>query len=178
MVQDRHPLSKAFKSAIFFEMPKKLNVVVTLCFVHFSLCWRLSKLDIKNAFSCYISARKWYNLEKFIINPLKGLSLKYEAVSASYISPLCFLDNIHFKLAIHFSLEEKIVKNYFYLSSVEVSIPEGNFDIFGVSFFASLGSPKSDDLRKSLALCLLCGSIVFRSAPEHRPPFCESFQEK
>jgi hypothetical protein len=40
------------------------------------------------------------------------------------------------------------------------------------------GSPKSDDLRKSLALCLLCGSIVFRSAPEHGRPFCESFQEK
>jgi hypothetical protein len=37
--QDRHPLSKAFKSAIFFEMQKKLKMVVTLYFVHFSLCW-------------------------------------------------------------------------------------------------------------------------------------------
>ncbi len=37
--QDMHPLSKAFKSAIFIEMPKKLKMVITLGFVHFSLCW-------------------------------------------------------------------------------------------------------------------------------------------
>ncbi len=49
---------------------------------------------------------------------LKGYLYKYEAVSASYISPLCFLNNIHVKLAIHFSLEEKIVKNYLYLSKL------------------------------------------------------------
>ena len=55
----------------------------------------------------------------FTIDPFKGLSFyKYETVSASYISPLCFLNNIHVKLAIHFSLEEKIVKNYLYLSKL------------------------------------------------------------
>ncbi len=52
------------------------------------------------------------------LTPLKGYLYKYEAVSASYISPLCFLNNIHVKLAIHFSLEEKIVKNYLYLSKL------------------------------------------------------------
>ncbi len=31
---------------------------------------------------------------------------------------LCFLNIIHYKLAIHFSLEEKIVKNYLYLSKL------------------------------------------------------------
>jgi hypothetical protein len=51
--------------------------------------------------------------------PLKGYLYKYEAVSASYISPLFgFLNNNHVKLAIHFSLEEKIVKNYLYLSKL------------------------------------------------------------
>jgi hypothetical protein len=38
--------------------------------------------------------------------------------SASYISPLCILNNICVKLAIHFSLEDKIVKNYLYLSKL------------------------------------------------------------
>ncbi len=52
------------------------------------------------------------------MTPLKGYLYKYEAVSASYISPLCFLNKIHVKLAIHFSLEEKIVKNYLYLSKL------------------------------------------------------------
>jgi hypothetical protein len=52
------------------------------------------------------------------LTPLKGYLYKYEAVSASYISPLCFLNNIHVKLAIHFSLEEKIVKKYLYLSKL------------------------------------------------------------
>ncbi len=39
-------------------------------------------------------------------------------INASYISPLCFWNNIHIKLAIHFSLEEKIVKNYLHLSKL------------------------------------------------------------
>jgi hypothetical protein len=52
------------------------------------------------------------------LTPLKGYLSKYEAVSASYISPLWFLNNIHVKLAIHFSLEEKIMKNYLYLSKL------------------------------------------------------------
>jgi hypothetical protein len=39
-------------------------------------------------------------------------------INASYISPLCFLNSIHIKLAIHFSLEEKIVKNYLHLSKL------------------------------------------------------------
>jgi hypothetical protein len=50
--------------------------------------------------------------------PLKGYLYKYEAVSASYISPLYFLNNIHVKLVVHFSLEEKIIKNYLYLSKL------------------------------------------------------------
>ncbi len=86
----------------------------TFPYVGFSL----SKLDIKNAFSYYIVSYKWYNLKKIRIDPFKGPSLKIEAVSASYISPLCFLNNIHVKLAIHFYLEEKIVKNYVYLSKL------------------------------------------------------------
>jgi hypothetical protein len=54
--------------------------------------------------------------------PYVGLTLsksyqwKYEAVSASYISLLWFLSNIHVKLAIHFSLEDMIDKKYLYLS--------------------------------------------------------------
>ncbi len=39
-------------------------------------------------------------------------------VSASYISPLCILNNICVKLAIHFSLEAKIVRNYLYMSKL------------------------------------------------------------
>ncbi len=52
------------------------------------------------------------------MTPLKGYLYKYEAVSASYIFPLCFLNNIHVKLAIHFSLEDQIIKNYLYLSKL------------------------------------------------------------
>ena len=37
MVQERHLLSKAFKSELFFEM--ELKLVVTLNFIPFSLCW-------------------------------------------------------------------------------------------------------------------------------------------
>ncbi len=51
------------------------------------------------------------------MTPLKGYHWKYEAVSASYISPL-FIFNICVKLAIHFSLEAKIVKNYLYMSKL------------------------------------------------------------
>jgi hypothetical protein len=36
MVQDRHPLTEAFKSEILFEMQKKLKMVVTVYFIHFS----------------------------------------------------------------------------------------------------------------------------------------------
>ncbi len=52
------------------------------------------------------------------MTPLKGYHWKYEAVSASYISQLCILNNILVKLATHFSLEDKIVKNYLYLSKL------------------------------------------------------------
>jgi hypothetical protein len=37
MVQGRHPLSKAFKSKILFEMEKKLKMVATV--FDFSLRW-------------------------------------------------------------------------------------------------------------------------------------------
>ncbi len=50
------------------------------------------------------------------MTPSKGYLKKYEAVSASYICPLCFFNNIHVKHAIHYSLEGKIGKNYLYLS--------------------------------------------------------------
>ena len=50
------------------------------------------------------------------MTPLKGYHWKYEVVLVSYISPLCILNNIYVKLAIHFSLEAKIIKNYLYLS--------------------------------------------------------------
>ena len=49
------------------------------------------------------------------MTPLKGYHWKYEVVLVSYISPLCILNNICVKLAIHFSLEAKIVKNYLFL---------------------------------------------------------------
>jgi hypothetical protein len=52
-------------------------------------------------------------LLSFIIDPIKRLSLKYEAAS-----PLCFLNYTRAKLAIIFSLEEKTVKNYLYLSKL------------------------------------------------------------
>jgi hypothetical protein len=39
MVQEKHPLSKAFTSEILFEMQKKLKMVVTVNFIHFSLRW-------------------------------------------------------------------------------------------------------------------------------------------
>jgi hypothetical protein len=39
MVQERHPLSKAFTSEIVFEMQKKFKMVVTVNFIHFSLRW-------------------------------------------------------------------------------------------------------------------------------------------
>jgi hypothetical protein len=50
--QERHPLSKAFESEIFFKMPKKcrwlfLFVLFSFPYVGFSL----SKVDIKNAFN-------------------------------------------------------------------------------------------------------------------------------
>jgi hypothetical protein len=51
----------------------------------------------------------------FFTFPDIGYQQKYEAVSASHISLLCFLNNIHVKLAIHFSLEDMIVKKYLYL---------------------------------------------------------------
>jgi hypothetical protein len=38
MAQEWDPLSKAYKSGIFVEMPKKLKVGVTVSFVHFSSC--------------------------------------------------------------------------------------------------------------------------------------------
>jgi hypothetical protein len=37
MVQERHPLTKAFKSEILFKMQKKLKMVVTVYFIHFSI---------------------------------------------------------------------------------------------------------------------------------------------
>ena len=49
---------------------------------------------------------------------LEGYHWKYEVVSASYISPLCVLNNICVELAIHFSLVAKIFKNYLYLSKL------------------------------------------------------------
>jgi hypothetical protein len=36
MVQERHPLKKAFKSEILCEMQKKLKMAVTVYFIHFS----------------------------------------------------------------------------------------------------------------------------------------------
>ncbi len=50
MVQEKHPLSKAFTSEILFEMPKKIKF--TFPYVGFSL----SKLAFKNKFECYISS--------------------------------------------------------------------------------------------------------------------------
>jgi hypothetical protein len=41
MVQDRLTLSKAFQSEIFFAMQEKIKIAITVCFVHFSLCWFL-----------------------------------------------------------------------------------------------------------------------------------------
>jgi hypothetical protein len=38
------------------------------------------------------------------------------------MSPLCFLSNIHVKLSLHSSLENKIVKNYLYLSKLEAQM--------------------------------------------------------
>jgi hypothetical protein len=35
MIQERHPLTKAFKSEILFKMQKKLPTVVTVYFIHF-----------------------------------------------------------------------------------------------------------------------------------------------
>jgi hypothetical protein len=52
------------------------------------------------------------------LTPLKGYHWQYEAVSASYISPLCILNNICVKLAIHFFLEAKIGKNYLFMSKL------------------------------------------------------------
>jgi hypothetical protein len=46
------------------------------------------------------------NVFKKLLTPLIGYHQPYEAVSASYISLLCFLNNIFVKLAVHFSLED------------------------------------------------------------------------
>ncbi len=50
MVQERHPLTKAFKSEILFEMQKNaLRMVVTVYFIHFSkVGFSLWKLAFQN----------------------------------------------------------------------------------------------------------------------------------
>jgi hypothetical protein len=51
MAQERHPQSKVFESEVFFKMPKKFNMVVTVCLFTFPyIGFSLSKLDIKDAF--------------------------------------------------------------------------------------------------------------------------------
>jgi hypothetical protein len=55
------------------------------------------------------------------LTPLEGHYWKYAAVSASYISPM-FLNNIRVKLDIHLSVEDKIIKNYLYLSKLEAQM--------------------------------------------------------
>ncbi len=37
MVQERHPLTKDFKPEILFKMQKKLQMVVIVYFIHFSI---------------------------------------------------------------------------------------------------------------------------------------------
>ncbi len=37
MLQEKHPLTKAFKSEILFEMQKKFKMVVTVYFIPFSI---------------------------------------------------------------------------------------------------------------------------------------------
>jgi hypothetical protein len=37
MVEERHPLTKALKSEILFEMQKKLKMIATVYFIHFSI---------------------------------------------------------------------------------------------------------------------------------------------
>ncbi len=59
-------------------------------------------------------------------------NLKYEIVSASYISPLCFLNNFHVKNLPYTFLRGHDRQTLFV--SVEVSSPDGNFDILGKSF--------------------------------------------
>jgi hypothetical protein len=56
--QERHPLSKAFKFEKCLEMTKKnYRQLLLLVFLSFSCVgFSLSKLDFKNAFSCYISS--------------------------------------------------------------------------------------------------------------------------
>ncbi len=43
-------------------------------------------------------------------------------VLVSYISPLCILNNICIKLAMHFSLEAKIGKDFLYLSKLAIQM--------------------------------------------------------
>ncbi len=98
-------------------------VGVTVSFVHFSSC---QFLPVK------VRYQKWVFMLYFFLKvvlfkkiqycPLKGSHRKYEAVSASYISPLCILSRIRVKLALHFSLKDKIIKNYLYLSKLEAQM--------------------------------------------------------
>ncbi len=76
----------------------------------------------KMGFYVIILLIKGYDFKHLIIDPLKRFSLKIWGSFTSYISPLCILSNIHVKLAIHFSLEDKIVKNYLYMSKLEAQM--------------------------------------------------------
>jgi hypothetical protein len=62
MAQENHPLSKAFKYEIVLEMPKKSKMLLVVLFIFPHVGFSLSKLNIINAFSCYISSKNGYNL--------------------------------------------------------------------------------------------------------------------
>ncbi len=93
--------------------------------------------------------------------PLKGYHWKYETVSASYISPLCILNNICVKLAIHFSLEAKIFKNYLYLSKFAAQMVTSTpLDYLSLHFYESQN--KNFNFGTTMTLILHARSIFFK----------------
>ncbi len=90
MAQERHPLSKAYKSEIFFEMQK--NERCLLLFVLFTFPnddFSLWKLAFQKCILC-ISSKKGLLFKNLIINPPKKLSLEIMVSLESYNSPLFF----------------------------------------------------------------------------------------
>jgi hypothetical protein len=61
MVQERHPLSKAFKSGILLEMHKKSKMVVPVYFINFSLRWfKPVEVIFKKCVNFYfVTAKTW-----------------------------------------------------------------------------------------------------------------------
>ncbi len=95
------------------------------------------------------------------MTPLKGYHKKYEPVPASYIPPLCILNNILIKLAIHFSLEDKIVKNYLYLSKLAAQMVTST-PLENLSLQLYESHNQNFNFGNSKTLILHTRSIIFR----------------